>query len=323
MRPALRKARASVIEILDASSRRVAFGVVVGKGEVLTSAHTSLRGKGMSVRDRDGRHHELEILGIDGNEHLTLLSVPTLPELPQVVFFAPHSASTPKGAPPARNAARRGGLVLSVGSGSRAVAAGMISAVDRTITGQERFEPVPIRGVSSQGRGPVRTPVQFHPHVIQHDSLLQLNELGSILLAGDGTVLGLNVSNVLHGISYAVPADRVARSLPALRQGRSVAGKPRGFLGVRTRPAPVWLLRSLEVPGAVIVEEVLPGQAAKRAGLQAGDVLISMDGQAILDFSDLVQWISACEPGQTVRLELARSGRIIDVPVKIGSTEWD
>ena len=311
-----RAARRSMVEIVDRRMSRLGYGVVVAPQHVLISAHYRIPtdGLGLLVRTSSGDGHAFTVLGRDANDGLALLRVPTLPgDLPVIDFAASgESGSTPK----------PGGLAVCVGTSSVPVAAGMISAVDRTVSGMESFGPVPIR-MLDKGKGePRRTPVRFFPSVLQHDSLIAVDELGSLLVSSTGAVLGVNVSNVLHGISYAAPSRCIAAALDELVQGRDVPARPRGFLGVEAYPAPVSLLRQLGVPGAVILRRVIRGRAAAAAGLQAGDVLLSIDRRPVLDTLELVQDVSAREPGSVVGVSIYRDGERLEVPVSIGRIGW-
>jgi S1-C subfamily serine protease len=311
-----RIARRSMVEIVDMQMRRLGLGVVVAPQRVLISAHYRIPsdGAGLLVRRSSGDGHAFTVLARDANDGLCLLDVPDLPAgIPAIDFAAAVDPDHPP---------RPGGLTASVGVLATPLASGMIAAVDRTISGMESFGPVPIR-MLDQGQGePRRTPVRFFPLVLQHDSLLSVDELGSLLVSSRGEVLGLNVSNVLHGISYAVPSSRIAEALGDLMQGRDVPARPRGFLGVEAYPAPVSLLRQLGVPGAVILRRVIRGRAADEAGLLAGDVLLSIDRRPVLDTLELVQDVSAREPGSVARVSIIREGARLEVPVRIGTTGW-
>jgi S1-C subfamily serine protease len=316
LRRAVTAVRPSMVTIVGGAMRPAGFGAVVGDGLVLASDHVGFQpdGSGHRVVDGEGAVHELTVRARSVDDGVALLEVPGLVGKVAALDLE-LAAALPL-------PVRRGSLVASVGTSGRPVAAGMVSVLGRTISGQESFAPVPIRGMRADGQGPRRTELAYHPSVLQHDTLLSHGELGSVLVSSSGIPVGLNTSNVLHGISFAIDVHRIAEILPLLRAGEDIPAKERGFLGVATYPASVELLDALEVDGGVVVSRVMPGHAAGRGGILVGDLLLAVDGEAILDHTTLVQEISARHPGSRVEIRLAREGRILDVPLPIGSTSW-
>ena len=141
--------------------------------------------------------------------------------------------------------------------------------------------------------------------VIQTDAPINPGNSGGVLADRRGRVIGINSairpgdnSNGNVGIGFAVPIDIAAKSAAAIVKGEEIQI---GYLGVSMGDA------TGNQSGAV-VQEVTPDSPAARAGLQAGDVVVSIDGKAVQDRSELVAAIRGHKPGDKVTLVVVRGG---------------
>jgi serine protease Do len=111
------------------------------------------------------------------------------------------------------------------------------------------------------------------------------------------------------GIGFAVPINAVKALLPQLRSGKVV----RGQLRVQLHSGPILEDEATELrlptPTGAIVMSVDDGSAAERAGLQAGDVIVEIDGAAIADTRDLIARTASTAPGTTVKVKIFREGK--------------
>jgi putative serine protease PepD len=174
-----------------------------------------------------------------------------------------------------------GQLAIAIGSPfglNETVTAGIISSTDRILEGRE---------------------------VIQTDAPINPGNSGGVLADRRGRVIGINDairpgdnSNGNVGIGFAVPIDIAAKSAAAIVKGEQIQI---GYLGVAMGDA------TGGQDGAV-VQEVTPDSPAARAGLQAGDVVVSIDGKAVQDRSELVAAIRGHKPGDKVTLVVVRGG---------------
>lgn len=107
-------------------------------------------------------------------------------------------------------------------------------------------------------------------------------------------------------MGFAVPANTVREVVPRLASGQTIE---RPYLGVTTAA------RS----GGVEVQDVTPGSPAARAGLRAGDVVVSIDGRAVSEPGDVTDALDGNEPGDSVEVELERDGSRERLDVTLGT----
>lgn len=114
------------------------------------------------------------------------------------------------------------------------------------------------------------------------------------------------------GISFAIPIDVAMNIKDQLVEHGRVQ---RGRLGIAIQGVNKDLAQSFGLPDArgALVASVEPGSAADKAGLQAGDVVLSVNGRRISDSAELPRVIGEKRPGTRVKLELWRDGRSRDV----------
>jgi putative serine protease PepD len=175
-----------------------------------------------------------------------------------------------------------GQLAIAIGSPfglNETVTAGIISSTDRLLEGRE---------------------------VIQTDAPINPGNSGGVLADRNGRVIGINDairpgdnSNGNVGIGFAVPIDIAARSAAAIVKGEQVQI---GYLGVTP---------SLATTGGrdgALIQEVAPDSPAAKAGIQPGDLVVSVDGKAIENYSEMIAAIRAHKPGDQVTLKVVRGG---------------
>jgi len=174
--------------------------------------------------------------------------------------------------------------------------------------------------ISAKGRLNAANPYQ---RFIQTDAAINRGNSGGPLVNMRGEVIGINTaisssSGGNEGIGFAIPSS-IFKDITTqlIEQGRVM----RGFLGVAVGRVNERLAGRLGLPttqGALITA-VEAGGAADRAGIKAGDFVVSVDGRAVEDPADLVRLVSALRPGSTVPMELYRRGRRLRIDVTIGS----
>jgi serine protease Do len=174
--------------------------------------------------------------------------------------------------------------------------------------------------VSATGRGNLG--IVGYEDFIQTDAAINPGNSGGALVDQDGRLVGINTAILTGtrgnlGIGFAVPID-MARSVmeQIVEQGRVV----RGYLGVGIQELTPAMARAmnLEESRGALVNDVTQGGPAQRAGLQRGDVIVSVNGEPVADSRALRFTIASLRPGTAVRLQITRDGQSREVSVTLG-----
>jgi serine protease Do len=153
---------------------------------------------------------------------------------------------------------------------------------------------------------------------LQTDAAVNPGDSGGPLFDRTGRVVGVNTAVIAHGqgISFAGPIDDVRAALPELVATGRVA---RGHAGLSYQAIDAGIARALALPsqaGAIVTELVAGGPSA-RAGLREGDVIDAIDGRSIRSASDLAHELGQRKPGERVRFDVVRAGRVRIVCVQL------
>lgn len=178
--------------------------------------------------------------------------------------------------------------------------------------------------VSALGRAlPDDTYVPF----IQTDVPINPGNSGGPLFNMNGEVVGVNSqiyskSGGSMGLSFSIPIDLVMNVVDQIKSKGAVT---RGFLGVQVQQVSADLAKSfgLSKPTGALVAEVVKGQAAEKAGVQPGDVILEFAGQTIEKSSDLPPIVGMTPLNKKVNLLVLRNGKKTILTVKLGSLSGD
>jgi serine protease Do len=197
---------------------------------------------------------------------------------------------------------RVGDWVLAVGNPyglGGTVTAGIVSALHRGITG-----------------------VGAYDRYIQTDASINMGNSGGPMFDLNGNVIGINSALISPtgasvGIGLAIPAELAKPVIDSLRRGER---PQRGYLGVGLQPLDENIAASLGLPKDTgeIVRSVVPGEAAARAGIQQGDVLVKVNGRDVNPDETVSYLIANTQVGTRVPVELVRDGRRQTVTVVVG-----
>jgi serine protease Do len=162
---------------------------------------------------------------------------------------------------------------------------------------------------------------------IQTDVAINPGNSGGPLINLRGEVVGINSqiysrSGGFMGISFAIPIDEAMRVSEQLRTNGRVI---RGRIGVQIAPVTKDVAESIGLgkPAGALVQAVEPGQAAEKAGVEAGDIIVKVDGKAFEKSSDLPRIIGNIKPGSKVSLQVFRRGSTRDLTVTVAEFEAD
>src|SRR5437899_205731 len=178
--------------------------------------------------------------------------------------------------------------------------------------------------ISAKGRDLTIGPTTQYRNLIQTDAAINPGNSGGPLMNIDGQVVGINVAIASPGgmgnigIGFAIPVNQAKQILDELIATGQVR---RGYLGVKTNPENRELPRELQelyaVKGGALVESVVPGTPADKAGLKSEDVIVRFDDKPINSFDDLEAAVGATPPGKTVPLTVVRSKRELTLHIAV------
>jgi putative serine protease PepD len=146
--------------------------------------------------------------------------------------------------------------------------------------------------------------------MVQTDAAINPGNSGGPLVNSSGQVIGINtaIAGQAQNIGFAIPIDTARSIIDRLVSGQ--AAGPAGFLGVSTAAA------DDGSPGAVVAE-VSPGSPAANAGIEVGDRIVAVDGQAVPGPAELRGVVQARSPDQTVKVTVVRGGQEKTFDVKL------
>jgi S1-C subfamily serine protease len=290
--------------------------VLNGKGEIATNAHVVTTGevpdleeaRQVYVEFADGNQVEASVKGYDPEADVALLVVD-----PEGLTLRPlplgRSDTVAVGTPVA--------AIGSPFSERQSLSVGVVSAVDRSISGLTAFQ---IAGA------------------IQTDAAINPGNSGGPLVDPEGKVIGINQqiktsSGGGEGVGFAVPVDVAKRSLEQLRADGKVSY---AYLGVETVPIYPQLRERFDLPVAkgAWLQDVAADGPAEKAGLRGGgnsqttfqvrqyrtggDIITSIDGRPVEDPDDLSRVVALLDPGRTVTVDAWRDGERRQVRIKLG-----
>jgi serine protease Do len=264
-------------------------GVVVSPdGYILTANHVVEGADEIKVRTADNKKQfTARLVGRDRATDVAVIKIEST-DLPAVTLADSDQLEV-------------GDVVLAIGNPfnvGQTVTMGIVSAVGRGGIGLNRYE-----------------------NFIQTDAAINPGNSGGALVDAEGRLIGINdairtETGGYQGIGYAVPIN-MARSI----MERLISGKPitRGYLGITMQDIGADLAQQFNLPdqNGVLVDDVLPGTPAARAGIQSGDVITGLNGKPVADGRTLQLAVSEADPGSKVNVKLIRDGAIKIVVVTL------
>src|SRR5436190_6567366 len=247
-------------------------------GFAVTNNHVVDGADKVEVTTDDGKTYSAKVIGSDPRTDLALIKVAGRTDFP----FAKLSDTKP----------RIGDWVLAVGNPfglGGTVTAGIVSASGRDI-----------------GNGP-------YDDFIQIDAPVNKGNSGGPAFDVSGEVMGVNTaiyspSGGSVGIAFSIPASTVKNVIAQLKDKGSVS---RGWIGVQIQPVTSDIADSLgmkKAEGALVAEPQANGPAAK-AGIESGDVITAVNGEAVKDAKELARTIGGLAPGNAVKLNVLHKGQ--------------
>ncbi len=271
--------------------RSLGSGVIVdSRGYILTNNHVVEKADEIEVQLSDGSSFAAEVVGTDPETDLAVIRVESDEEFPFALLGDSNDIVV-------------GEWVLAIGNPfgfGHTVTAGIVSAKGRIIQ-----------------QGP-------YDDFIQTDAAINPGNSGGPLVNMKGQVVGIN-SNIISasggsmGIGFAIPSNLARKIYDQLVEYGAVT---RGWLGVGIQKLTPELARSFKLEnekGAVVSEILGDDSPAAEGGLQAGDVIVELNGKKIDSDSALVQLVADVRPGETVDIKFYRDGKLKATTVTLGT----
>lgn len=172
---------------------------------------------------------------------------------------------------------------------------------------------------------------------IQFSAAINPGNSGGPLINSDGIVVGITTAVVSdsQGLGFAIPSDTISRELPFLIKDGKYDKHP--YLGVQLADMNYELSQAMQtnLTWGVLIENTVPGGPASKSGLKGGtrnttieqqryliggDIIVSLDGNKIVNYDALSAYLEEhAAPGQTIQVEIIRSGTRMIIPVQLGT----
>jgi serine protease Do len=266
--------------------------ILSGDGYVVTNAHVVEDSSEVTVRLTDRREFTAKVIGSDKRTDVALLKVDAK-NLPRVVIGDPDKLKV-------------GEWVVAIGKPfglENTMTAGIVSAKGRDLP-QENLVPF-----------------------IQTDVAINPGNSGGPLFNMRGEVVGINSmiysrTGGFMGLAFAVPIDIAMNSVKQLQEKGRVT---RGRIGVQIQEVSKEVADSFglkDARGALVNSVEKDGPSAK-AGVEAGDIILKVDGREVRQSNDLPRIITSVQPGTKVTLNVWRKGNARDIPVVVAELKED
>ena len=272
--------------------------VISAGGDIVTNYHVVAGANyiHVSLYHRSG-YLGAFVTGYDQDSDVALLHVPGVSNLATVVLGDSSQVKV-------------GDNVIAVGNalnlpGGPSATTGIVSALGRTIGGTTftAGELVP-------------------PNLIQTDAAINPGNSGGALVDANGNLTGINTaifskSGGSQGIGFAIPVKLAMEVMKSIIEHGQVI---RGWLGIEVQPLTQELAESFGLSGrpGIVVAGIFRDGPAQKAGLQLGDVILSIDGEPAGDGRKSMNQVARIKPTDKVTIQVMRNGKELKLTAEIG-----
>ena len=264
-------------------------GIIISEdGYIITNAHVVEDAISVMIVDNDMNEYEAEIIGSDTQTDIAVLKIDKTGLTP-CEFGRSGDVKI-------------GELAVVIGNPLGfdlygTMTDGIISGLNRTITIGDR----------------TMTLIQTSASINQGNS-------GGPLINAYGQVIGITSAKVSstygENLGFAIPIDDAIPIIQDLIQYGYVTGRP--LIGISGEDITPFMSLYYRLPEGVYVRFITPGSGAEAAGIQAGDIIIGLNGDTITTMSELTDEKNNFKAGDTVTLTIYRNGQSMDVDVVLG-----
>ena len=279
---------------LERKTSSLGSGVIVDakRGLIMTNNHVIANAEQITVTMRDGRQLDAEIVGTDPETDVAVIKVEAK-NLTAIKLADSDKINV-------------GDFVVAIGNPfglGQTVTSGIVSALSRGGLGIGGYEDF-----------------------IQTDASINPGNSGGALVNLRGELVGINTAIFSRsggniGIGFAIPINLATNIMEQLLENGEVR---RAFLGVSMQDINPELAEAfqLEQQSGAIINQVLENSPAEKAGLEAGDIVLSVNGKKIRDANDLRNRIGLLPVGERIKLNILRDGKQKTVNVTVDESEY-
>lgn len=276
----------------SSESEGVGSGIIIGKkdGKILiaTNNHVVADAKSLSVGFVDGKSASATIRGTDSDADLAVVEVNT----------KDMKASTLK-----KIAVITLGDSSKLKTGERAIAIGNALGYGQSVTGGY------ISALNRQVQLTDKTMT-----LIQTDAAINPGNSGGALLNSKGELIGINTvkysSEDVEGMGYAIPINTAKPIINKLIKNEATSESEQAYLGVSGQTIDSSMASQFDMPSGVYVQQVIKSSPAQKAGISAGDVIVSIDGSSVSTMDGLKEKISNLKAGKKVKIVVKRQNQM-------------
>ena len=272
----------------SSESEGVGSGIIIGKKDgkilIVTNNHVVADAKSLSVGFVDGKSASATIRGTDSDADLAVVEVNT----------KDMKASTLK-----KIAVITLGDSSKLKTGERAIAIGNALGYGQSVTGGY------ISALNRQVQLTDKTMT-----LIQTDAAINPGNSGGALLNSKGELIGINTvkysSEDVEGMGYAIPINTAKPIINKLIKNEATSESEQAYLGVSGQTIDSSMASQFDMPSGVYVQQVIKSSPAQKAGISAGDVIVSIDGSSVSTMDGLKEKISNLKAGKKVKIVVKR-----------------
>lgn len=284
------------VEKRERRRKGLGSGVIVSEeGYILTNYHVVSGADEIDVKLNDGRVFEAKIVGNDSLSDVAVIKIAEKAKNLPVAYLGDSDKLRP------------GDWAIAIGnpfSLTSSVTTGIVSALGRNVMGGQKYQ-----------------------NFIQTDAAINPGNSGGALVNIEGALIGINTmiysrTGGYMGIGFAVPIN-MARDImeDLIYEGKVI----RGWIGVAIQDIDPATRDALDLGNrrGVLIGDVYDGQPAAKAGIQRGDIVLSIDEVEVGGANELRNLVATLDPGEKVPVVVLRDGKEKELSLKVGRRDQE